>query len=104
MKSFNLIPKLITLGLLFILSCGKQNSIIEDIEPNDVVPTTNQIKYQQMEMIGFIHFTINTFTDKEWGYGDESPDLFNPTKLDVEQWVITAKSAGMKQLILTFHH
>jgi len=62
------------------------------------------IAYQQMEFIGFIHFSINTFTDKEWGYGNESPDLFNPSQLNVEQWVETAKAAGMKELILTAKH
>jgi len=74
------------------------------IKPNEVVPTPQQIAYQQMELIGFIHFSINTFTDKEWGYGDESPELFNPTELDAEQWAKTAKYAGMKQLILTAKH
>lgn len=57
-----------------------------------------------MELIGFIHFIVNTFTDKEWGYGDEEPALFNPSQLNVEQWVETAKAAGMKELILTAKH
>ncbi len=64
------------------------------ITPNDVVPSQNLIDYQQMELIGFIHFTVNTFTDKEWGYGDESPEIFNPSQLDVEQWVKLQKLLG----------
>lgn len=93
---------LIVLACLF--SCEHQNNQYSDIPPSDVVPSPSQVTYQQMELIGFIHFTINTFTDKEWGYGNESPGLFNPSHLDVEQWVTTAKAAGMQQLILTAKH
>jgi alpha-L-fucosidase len=70
----------------------------------EVLPSPQQLAYQQMELIGFIHFSINTFTDKEWGYGDESPMLFNPASLDARQWARVAKDAGMKQLILTAKH
>lgn len=72
--------------------------------PNAVVPTPRQVAYQEMALIGFIHFTVNTFTDREWGLGDENPGIFNPSELNVEQWVLTAKAAGMKQLILTAKH
>ena len=57
-----------------------------------------------MEFYGFIHFTLNAWTDKEWGFGDESPSLFNPEKLDCAQWADAAKTAGMKGLILTTKH
>ncbi len=73
-----------------------------DREP--VLPSSEQVKYQQMEMVGFIHFTVNTFTDKEWGYGDENPAIFDPSALDPGQWARVAKAGGMKQLILTAKH
>ncbi len=69
-----------------------------------VVPSDRQLKHQQMEFYAFIHFTVNTFTDKEWGDGTESPDVFAPDGLDVEQWVNAVISAGMKGLILTCKH
>lgn len=69
-----------------------------------IVPSERQIKFQQLEFYAFIHFTVNTFTDKEWGDGTESPEIFNPTKLDAEQWVKAVKSAGMRGLILTCKH
>lgn len=68
------------------------------------VPSERQIEFQQLEFYAFIHFTVNTFTDKEWGDGTESPEIFNPAKLDAEQWVKAVKSAGMKGLILTCKH
>jgi alpha-L-fucosidase len=49
-------------------------------------PSKRQSTWHEMEFYGFIHFTLNTWTDKEWGYGDESPSLFNPTQLDCRQW------------------
>jgi alpha-L-fucosidase len=93
---------LILILSLFLLSATKADD--KDIKPNKVLPSKKQLDYQSLEMVGFIHFNMNTFTDKEWGYGDESPALFNPQKLDAEQWVKAAKDAGIKELILTAKH
>ncbi|MCF8365747.1 MAG: alpha-L-fucosidase [Bacteroidales bacterium] len=85
-------------------SCHLHQQAPTDINPNAVVPSEELLRYQQMELIGFIHFTVNTFTNKEWGYGDEDPAIFYPEKPDTEQWVLTAKAAGIKELILTAKH
>jgi len=99
------LPYLLTLFITFILiTCNKPVERVPPPSKSEVVPTPTQVSYQQMEMIGFIHFTVNTFTDKEWGMGDESPSIFNPSELDTEQWARVAKEAGMKELILTAKH
>jgi alpha-L-fucosidase len=76
----------------------------KEFTPNKVVPSKSIIDYQALEVVGFVHFNMNTFTDKEWGYGDEAETTFNPAKLDVEQWVKSAKAGGLKELILTAKH
>lgn len=72
--------------------------------PAGAVPSARQLAWHELEFYGFIHFSINTFTDKEWGYGDEPEQLFNPAALDARQWARVARAAGMKGLIITAKH
>ena len=69
-----------------------------------VVPSERQLIYQQLEFYAFIHFTVNTFTDREWGDGTEDPAVFAPSKLDADQWARAIADAGMRGMILTCKH
>jgi alpha-L-fucosidase len=68
------------------------------------VPTEQQMAWHEMELNAFVHFTVNTFTDKEWGYGDEPNSVFNPTALDANQWARALKEAGFQNMIFTAKH
>ncbi len=68
------------------------------------VPSPRVLRWQSMETNAFLHFSVNTFTNKEWGYGDEDPNDFNPTEFDPDQIMRTVKAGGMKGAILTCKH
>lgn len=71
---------------------------------SEVVPSKRQLDWFSTEFYGFIHFGVNTFTDKEWGDGTEDPSIFNPYKFDAEEIVRIFKDAGMKGLVITAKH
>ena len=88
-------------SLIFITKCI---TIESDLEPVGPIPNKYQSDWQELEYYAFIHFNMNTFTNKEWGYGDEKPSQFNPTELDTRQWARVVKEAGMKGIIITAKH
>lgn len=67
-------------------------------------PTPAQLRYQRRERALFLHFGVNTFTDREWGTGDESPSIFDPAALDARQWARCARAAGVRSMVLTAKH
>ena len=70
----------------------------------NVTPSPRQYAWQLLELTGFLHYGINTFTDREWGTGKEDPKIFNPEKLDALQWVQACKDGGIRLIILTAKH
>ncbi|MGI5894602.1 MAG: alpha-L-fucosidase [Candidatus Merdivicinus sp.] len=73
-------------------------------EAAHVRPTRQQLDWFEMESYAFVHFSPNTYTNLEWGHGDEPESIFNPVKLDCDQWVEAIKSAGLKGMVLTAKH
>ena len=88
-------------SLILVYSCRKNVTPPAPVLP---LPTDRQLAWHEMEQYAFVHFTTNTFTDKEWGFGDEKESVFNPTAMDVTQWTKTIKAAGLKGLVLTCKH
>ena len=93
--------KIIIISSILLINFLSSAQNIPVIHP---IPSKKQVDWQALEYYGFIHFNMNTFTNLEWGEGQENPLSFNPTNLDCNQWARIAQSAGMKGLILTVKH
>lgn len=103
-KSISMNSSLKFLAVLIVsilTSCAQE---VSPPEPFGPLPAERQLQWHNMEYYAFIHFTVNTFTNREWGEGSEKPEQFNPTELDAMQWAKVAKEAGMKGIIITAKH
>ena len=89
---------------LVVVMSACSSSHVKAPEPVLPLPEPEQVEWQKMETYAFIHFGLNTFNDREWGYGDTPAEMFNPARLDCEQWARTLVAAGMKGVILTAKH
>lgn len=97
---------LVTLASLAVLATAAYSGSQRVLPPAPygALPSPRQIEHAQLENFAFLHFTVNTFTDREWGHGDEEPDVFDPEHFDPDQMVMALKAAGMKGAIITAKH
>jgi len=95
-----------TIAALLALVAGLASNLhaVDPPEPFVPLPHSRQLAWHELGYYAFVHFNMNTFTDREWGEGTESPQLFNPTELDCRQWARTFKEAGMQGIIITAKH
>jgi alpha-L-fucosidase len=99
-----MIDRFITFGFFKVLSLSIIAQNVLPPEPVFPLPSKAQLAWHEMELNAFVHFTTNTYTNLEWGKGNEDPSIFNPTKFNAQQWTTTLKQAGFKGLILTCKH
>ena len=99
-----IMPRLLPALLSLSLTVGLCRADVAAPDACGSTPNENQMRWQEMEYYGFIHLSLNTYTDQSWGFGDEDINLFNPEKLDCRQWARICKESGMKGVILTAKH
>src|ERR1700744_738804 len=91
-----------TLHLAMFLALAAPAAIAQNAV--DVKPSPQQVAWQDLEMGAIIHFGTNTFLDREWGDGTASPQVFNPTDVNTDQWMEAAKGAGIRYVVLVAKH
>lgn len=92
-------------GLRVSLGSGRIDGSMDNTpKPFGAVPSRRQLDWHRLETYCFVHFTVNTFTDLEWGYGDESPEVFSPSDFDADQIAEAAVAGGLSGLIVTAKH
>ena len=96
--------KFIALALVCLMAISANAQKTGSKSTAGPLPNANQLRWQDMEMYAFIHYSLNTYTDQEWGFGNEDPKLFNPSQLDCRQWARVCKQAGMRGIIFTAKH
>ncbi|MFT5142641.1 MAG: alpha-L-fucosidase [Rhodothermales bacterium] len=94
------------LSVVLILAMALSACTSEPIppEPFGAIPSERQLEWHKLKYYAFIHFGPNTFTDVEWGQGDENPEVFNPRELDARQWARVIRDAGMEGVVITAKH
>jgi len=90
--------------VLAFLSTSISIAQVKAPAPCGPTPSENQMRVQEMEAYAFVHFSLNTYTDQSWGFGNEDVKLFNPEKSDCRQWARVCKESGMKGIIITAKH
>lgn len=98
------IPLILRTFLLPVLILALTASLAHGQNLSDIKPLPQQVAWQDLELGVIVHFGTNTFLDREWGDGTASPDVFNPTQFDPEQWMPAIKAAGAKYVVLVAKH
>src|SRR3954462_8253537 len=89
---------------LLLLTAGLNGFSQTAPKPYGVLPTQGQLNWQETAMYCIIHYGVDTYTNKEWGYGDEDPKIFNPSQFSALQIVAAAKAGGFKGVVVVAKH
>lgn len=97
-------PLMVVVAVTALAGTATQRRSASPPDPLPPLPMPRQLAWQQRELALFLHFGVNTFTDREWGDGRESPAVFDPSAMDARQWARVARETGFRAIILTAKH